>query len=254
MSYGGRFALFVGLSALGHVLLARGMTRLPPPASPTLPRVVVRVELREAPAKAAPAPEPAVVEARQPAEPRTPRPPKEPRPRRRRLVATTPAPAEQAKPAESAAPAKGQGTPTFGVSMGSTSQGGKGPAVPVGNAGRGRPGAGGGGGRGAGPGAPAPLGVQDVTKLPLPRGQCSGRYTEAAREAGLEGTVVLDLVVGEDGRTREVVVVRSLGRGLTEAAVAAVKACRFSPGERNGRPVAVRVRGFKIRFFLDHTL
>ena len=35
-----------------------------------------------------------------------------------------------------------------------------------------------------------------------------------------------------------------------EAAVAALRACSFSPGERAGQPVAVRVRGFKIRFVL----
>ena len=39
--------------------------------------------------------------------------------------------------------------------------------------------------------------------------------------------------------------------GLTEAAVAALQACRFSPGEKDGKPVPVRVRGFKIRFVLQ---
>ena len=37
---------------------------------------------------------------------------------------------------------------------------------------------------------------------------------------------------------------------LTAAAVAALRRCRFKPGEQGGAPVAVRLRGFKIRFLL----
>ena len=91
----------------------------------------------------------------------------------------------------------------------------------------------------------------EVSKMPVPRGRCSGKYTEAARAAALEGTVILDLVVDETGRSREITVVSGLAHGLTEAAIAALRACQFTPGERDGKPVAVRVRGFKIRFLLD---
>jgi len=84
----------------------------------------------------------------------------------------------------------------------------------------------------------------------LPQGRCAGKYTEAARAAGIEGVVVLDVIVDETGRTRDITVVEGLDHGLTEAAIAALRACRFSPGERAGQPVAVRVRGFKIRFLL----
>jgi TonB family protein len=86
--------------------------------------------------------------------------------------------------------------------------------------------------------------------MPLPRGDCAGKYTEEAKAAALEGTVVLDLVISENGRVREVSVVSGLGYGLTAAAVAAIKECRFSPGEKDGTPVPVRVRGFKFRFVL----
>lgn len=86
--------------------------------------------------------------------------------------------------------------------------------------------------------------------MPLPQGRCAGRYTDEAKAAAIEGTVVLDLVVGDNGRVREVSVVSGLGYGLTAAAITAVKECRFSPGEKDGTPVPVRVRGFKIRFVL----
>ncbi len=90
----------------------------------------------------------------------------------------------------------------------------------------------------------------EVTKMPLPLGDCAGRYTEEARQAGLEGTVVLDIVVGEDGWVRDVMILKGLGHGLSEAAVRALKACRFTPGERDGEPVAVRVPRFKVVFAL----
>jgi hypothetical protein len=47
-------------------------------------------------------------------------------------------------------------------------------------------------------------------------------------------------------------VVSGLEHGLTEAAVAAIKECRFTPGEKDGLPVPVRVRGFKIRFLMQN--
>lgn len=62
---------------------------------------------------------------------------------------------------------------------------------------------------------------------------------------------MLDLIVGEDGGVRDVKVVEGLPHGLTEAAVAAPGDCWFSPGEKDGKPVPVRVRGFKIRFVLS---
>ena len=87
--------------------------------------------------------------------------------------------------------------------------------------------------------------------MPLPQGRCAGKYTEEAKQAALEGTVVLDLVVGENGRARDIQIVSGLPHGLTQAAVAALKECRFSPGEKDGVPVPVRVRGFKIRFLMQ---
>ncbi len=98
--------------------------------------------------------------------------------------------------------------------------------------------------------AGAPVPAYEVTKMPTPEGRCAGRYTDEARQAGLEGTVVLDVVVGADGKTTDITVVHGLEHGLTEAAVTALRECRFSPGERDGQPVAVRVRGFKITFVL----
>lgn len=65
-------------------------------------------------------------------------------------------------------------------------------------------------------------------------------YTQEARDAKLQGTVVLQLVVGEDGRATDVRVVKKLGHGMDEAAVAAVQNWRFKPAAGpGGKPVAV---------------
>ena len=63
--------------------------------------------------------------------------------------------------------------------------------------------------------------------------------------------VVIDLVVNDDGRVRDLQIVEGLGHGLSEAAAKALRECRFSPGERDGKLVPVKIRGFKIHFMLQ---
>ena len=66
-------------------------------------------------------------------------------------------------------------------------------------------------------------------------------YSEEARIERCQGSIVLGAVVGEDGTTRSVWVVRSLGKGLDESAVRAVGTWKFVPALKNGKPVAVLV-------------
>jgi periplasmic protein TonB len=91
-----------------------------------------------------------------------------------------------------------------------------------------------GGGTGAyrvGGGVSAPFAIFD----PEPE------YSDEARQAKYQGTVMLWVVVGTDGRPREIRVQRSLGMGLDEKAVAAVRGWKFRPGMKDGVPVAVQV-------------
>lgn len=62
-------------------------------------------------------------------------------------------------------------------------------------------------------------------------------YSEEARSARLEGTCVLSLIVGTDGKPGNIVVVKKLGKGLDEKATEAVSRWRFEPARRYGRPV-----------------
>ncbi|HWB98398.1 MAG TPA: energy transducer TonB [Bryobacteraceae bacterium] len=62
-------------------------------------------------------------------------------------------------------------------------------------------------------------------------------YTPAALRAGREGTVLLYVRIGRDGRAHQVRVIRGLGLGLDEKAMEAVRKWRFLPGEKDGVPV-----------------
>jgi TonB family protein len=74
-------------------------------------------------------------------------------------------------------------------------------------------------------------------------------YTEEARKAKYAGTVLLQVEVWPDGTVHNAKVLRSLGLGLDEKAVEAVKQWKFRPGYKDGRPVAVTV-AIQIRFNL----
>ena len=64
-------------------------------------------------------------------------------------------------------------------------------------------------------------------------------YSEEARAAKLQGTVLLAVEIGTDGLAYNIRVVRSLGDGLDEKAIEAVSQWHFKPGTRNGEPVVV---------------
>ncbi len=68
------------------------------------------------------------------------------------------------------------------------------------------------------------------------------KYTEAARENKIQGTVVLSMVFGADGRISDIRVVHGQPYGLTEEAIAAAQKIRFNPAVREGRTVSVRSR------------
>ncbi|HET8825195.1 MAG TPA: energy transducer TonB [Terriglobales bacterium] len=66
-------------------------------------------------------------------------------------------------------------------------------------------------------------------------------YSEEARKIKQQGMVVLSVVVDQQGRPRNIHIARSLGLGLDEKAIDAVKRWKFTPGTKDGIPVAVQV-------------
>ena len=67
-------------------------------------------------------------------------------------------------------------------------------------------------------------------------------YSEEARKAKWQGRVVLTIEVWPDGRAHNLKVVESLGLGLDEEAVKAVRQWLFEPGLKDGVPVPVQAR------------
>lgn len=124
------------------------------------------------------------------------------------------------------------GTPSNGTGSGGGIGSGRGGGVGSGTGGGFGPGEGGGVGGGVfrvGGGVTAP--VLLFKKEP--------EYSEEARKAKYQGTVVLYIEVDPNGKAVNPRVVRSLGLGLDEKAIDAVKQWKFKPGYKDGKPVTV---------------
>ena len=140
--------------------------------------------------------------------------------------------AESASDVESSGPGTGGGTGTgHGTGIGDSSGSGIGPGA--------------GGGTGGGPyrqgsGITAPSLLREVKP----------DYTEEARRRGVEGDVVLEIIVRADGSVTGVKVLQGLGAGLDQRAADAIRQWRFSPARRQGQAVDVVVEiavEFKLR-------
>jgi TonB family protein len=64
-------------------------------------------------------------------------------------------------------------------------------------------------------------------------------YSEAARKAGVTGTVVLRAVFSAEGEVKHILITRALGYGLTTKAVTAARQIRFTPALKDGIPVSM---------------
>jgi TonB family protein len=84
---------------------------------------------------------------------------------------------------------------------------------------------------------------KDEPGLTLPRVVYEVRpaYTAGAQRAGIQGTVVLSVVVTTEGTIGDVKVTKSLQSELDAEAIKAAKRWRFTPGTKDGKPVPVAV-------------
>ena len=122
-------------------------------------------------------------------------------------------------------PSNGTG---FGGGIGSGADGGVGP----------------GHGAGVGPGSEGGFGGRAYTigagvSAPSVLFKVEPEYSEEARKAKWQGTVVLSVIVDEMGRPNHLKVLRSLGLGLDQKAMDAVSQWRFKPGLKDGKAVPV---------------
>ena len=68
------------------------------------------------------------------------------------------------------------------------------------------------------------------------------KYTDEARDARIEGTVLLSVEIDTDGLAKNVHVVRGLDPGLDQNGIDAVEQWRFDPGKKDGQAVRVAAR------------
>ena len=86
---------------------------------------------------------------------------------------------------------------------------------------------------------------------PIPIFSPDPEYSEDDHKAKLQGICVLWLIVGPDGKPRDIRVARTpLGHGLDEKAMEAVKKWRFKPAYKDGKPVAVQIN-VEVNFHLN---
>ena len=79
--------------------------------------------------------------------------------------------------------------------------------------------------------------------------QNEASYSDEAREKRINGTCVVSLVVDAHGLPQRVHIVRALGSGLDEKALASVERYRFKPAMYEGTPVPVPI-SVEVRFRL----
>jgi protein TonB len=69
--------------------------------------------------------------------------------------------------------------------------------------------------------------------------QVQPRYTEVARRAGVQGSVIVEAIIDEQGNVDNVRVLRGLPMGLDKAAIEAIQQWRFKPATMGSKPVKV---------------
>lgn len=89
-------------------------------------------------------------------------------------------------------------------------------------------------------GATAPIDLNPGVKPP---------YTAEARAAGIEGVVILELIISETGDVLRARVLRGLGYGLDQSALTTFRAKKFKPSYKEGKPITVKIP-IQVRFTL----
>ncbi|MFN7927894.1 MAG: energy transducer TonB [Blastocatellia bacterium] len=97
---------------------------------------------------------------------------------------------------------------------------------------------------GGGPGGDGSGGIFQATASLKPNiiYKEKAKYTEAARQNRVQGTVLVSAVFTADGKVTAIRVVRGLPDGLNDEAIKAAQKIKFTPAMKNGQPVSVRMQ------------
>jgi protein TonB len=130
-------------------------------------------------------------------------------------------------------------SPLIGTSMGN----GSGSGIGSGN------------GSGLGPGSGGNYGgglrkIGGGVSMPVVIHKADPEFSDDARRAKFMGTVLVTLIVDQSGMPQNVHLLRGVGMGLDESAIAAIQQYRFKPAMENGKPVAVALN-YEVAFQLE---
>lgn len=89
-----------------------------------------------------------------------------------------------------------------------------------------------------------------VTKMPELRSEVRIPYPPESKRKGIQGAVVIDLLIDGLGKVREATLVEGPNQELSAAALAAAKGFQFTAAQVKDKTVAVRIR-YKYRFVLE---
>lgn len=98
---------------------------------------------------------------------------------------------------------------------------------------------------------PIPADEYLVTAMPVLISEVRIPYPEVAKRAGIEGPVVMDLLIDEHGQVKHISLTKGPGFGLNEAAIAAIKNFQFRPAKIKDQSVAVKI-SYTYRFILEN--
>jgi protein TonB len=97
---------------------------------------------------------------------------------------------------------------------------------------------------------PIPTDEYLVSQMPVLLSDFRVPYPPDARKAGVQGAVILDLLIDGEGRVRQAAVAQKLFPSLDEAALKAASGLKFKPARVAEKTVAVRIR-YAYRFVLE---
>jgi len=83
--------------------------------------------------------------------------------------------------------------------------------------------------------------MAEVATKPKILAKPEAMYSEAARQGGVKGTVMLSVILTADGKADHILVLRGLPLGLTEQSIAVARKIKFVPGMVDGKPVSTVV-------------
>ena len=96
---------------------------------------------------------------------------------------------------------------------------------------------------------PAPDEFIAFEEIPKQVSGSEPKYPEMARKAGVEGMVILNILIDRTGKVRDVRLIKGIGAGLDESAVEHARMTTWTPAIQNHKPVAVWV-SYRVRFKL----